>query len=181
MRFVPLQHSRMMRSTLIPGVCLAPVRSAFRVSRPLDGFLPLHPSGLVSCRSRSWGSPLQSFSLRAKSSRLSALATLLTLEAGCPNGHRDEDPRDKRVSSRAGLLLDSCSDATCDPPSGPGTSPESVSRPLGLAAGRVRCSLGVFASTGLSANQTWGCCFQHPSSHELPRCHLEARRKRRST
>jgi hypothetical protein len=33
-----------------------PVRSAFRISHPLDGFLPLRPSGLVSCRWRSWGS-----------------------------------------------------------------------------------------------------------------------------
>jgi hypothetical protein len=33
-----------------------PVRSAFRVSHPPDGLLPLRPSGLVSCRWRSWGS-----------------------------------------------------------------------------------------------------------------------------
>jgi len=43
-----------LRDPLHPGLP-HPVRSAFRVSHPPDGLLPRRPSGLVSCRSRSWG------------------------------------------------------------------------------------------------------------------------------
>jgi len=48
-------------------VCLTRLRSVSRVSHPPDGFLPPMSCGLVSCRWRSWGSALQSFSLRTKS------------------------------------------------------------------------------------------------------------------
>jgi hypothetical protein len=47
-----------------------PVRSAFRVSHPLDGFLPPAPSGLED-RSHSWGSPYRAFPPRG-AVRLSA-------------------------------------------------------------------------------------------------------------
>jgi hypothetical protein len=63
--FGPLQRSRPGRSTCTglasPGCGAAP-----RVSHPLDDLLPAWPSGLVSCRWRSWGFALQSFSLRTK-------------------------------------------------------------------------------------------------------------------
>jgi len=49
MRFRPLQRSGAGRSTR-PRALRARVRSAFRFSQPLDGFLPSCPSGLVSCR-----------------------------------------------------------------------------------------------------------------------------------
>ena len=47
-----------------------PVRSAFRVSHPRDGFLPPAPSGLED-RSHSWGSPFRAFPPRG-AVRLSA-------------------------------------------------------------------------------------------------------------
>jgi hypothetical protein len=47
-----------------------PVRSAFRVSHPLDGFLPPAPSDLED-RSHSWGSPCRAFPPRG-AARLSA-------------------------------------------------------------------------------------------------------------
>jgi hypothetical protein len=39
----------------------ARVRSTFRLSQPPGGLLPATPSGLVSCRWRSWGSPFRAF------------------------------------------------------------------------------------------------------------------------
>jgi hypothetical protein len=39
-----------------------PIRSPFRVFLPLRGFLLSKPSGLVSCRWRSWDSPFRAFS-----------------------------------------------------------------------------------------------------------------------
>jgi hypothetical protein len=56
---------------------LAP--SAFRVSRPLDGLLPPLPSGLVSCRSRSWGFVSRAFPPERSLQPLSSLASLLAL------------------------------------------------------------------------------------------------------
>jgi len=53
-----------------------PVRSAFRVSHPLDGFLPPAPSGLED-RSHPWGSPCRAFPPRG-AVRLSA-----PLPSGC--------------------------------------------------------------------------------------------------
>jgi hypothetical protein len=48
------------------------VRSALRVSHPLDGLLLARTSGLVSCRKRPWGFALQGFSLTARSCQLVA-------------------------------------------------------------------------------------------------------------
>lgn len=61
----PFSTCRPGRSTS-PRACQARVRSGSRVSHPPAGLLPSVPSGLVSCPWRSWGCPLQSFSLRAK-------------------------------------------------------------------------------------------------------------------
>jgi hypothetical protein len=48
------------------------VRSALRVSHPLDGFLLAQTPGLVSCRKRPWGFALQGVSLTTRSCRLVA-------------------------------------------------------------------------------------------------------------
>jgi hypothetical protein len=65
MRFDPLQHiqeQQVHSSRALPRS----VRSVFRVSHPLDGFLPADPAGYFSSRKHSWGSPLQSFFLTSK-------------------------------------------------------------------------------------------------------------------
>jgi hypothetical protein len=41
-----------------------PLRSAFRLSQPPSGFLLPMPSGLISCRKPSWGSPFRAFPSR---------------------------------------------------------------------------------------------------------------------
>jgi len=51
-------------SPLPPGLP-RPVRSPFRVSHPPRGFLLSLPPGLLSCRSRSWGSPFRVLLLRS--------------------------------------------------------------------------------------------------------------------
>jgi hypothetical protein len=48
------------------------VRSALRISHPLDGLLLARTPGLVSCRKRPWGFALQGFSLTARSCQLVA-------------------------------------------------------------------------------------------------------------
>jgi hypothetical protein len=48
------------------------VRSALRVSHPLDGFLLARTPGLVSCRKRPWGFALQGLSLTTRSCQLVA-------------------------------------------------------------------------------------------------------------
>jgi hypothetical protein len=48
------------------------VRSAHRVSHPLDGLLLARTPGLVSCRKRPWGFALQGFSLTTRSCQLVA-------------------------------------------------------------------------------------------------------------
>ena len=68
MRFAAPTATSARRSTS-PGVP-DPVRSVFRVSHPLDGFLPRMPSDLED-RCRSWGSPYRAFPPR-RSVRLSA-------------------------------------------------------------------------------------------------------------
>jgi hypothetical protein len=55
-----------------------PTPSDSRVSHPLAGLRPPEPSGLVSCRYRSWGSPSGPFPL-AEPSFLSKPVTFLTL------------------------------------------------------------------------------------------------------
>jgi hypothetical protein len=68
MRFAAPTATSARRSTS-PGIP-NPVRSASRVSRPLDGFLPHALSGLED-RCRSWGSPFRVFPPR-RAVRLSA-------------------------------------------------------------------------------------------------------------
>jgi len=58
-------------SPLHPGLPRR-VRSALRVSHPLDGFLLAQTPGLVSCRKRPWGFALQGVSLTTRSCRLVA-------------------------------------------------------------------------------------------------------------
>jgi hypothetical protein len=48
-------------SNLPPGLPKPGLGSTLRFSQPLSAFLRLHPPGLVSCRSRSWGLPFRAF------------------------------------------------------------------------------------------------------------------------
>lgn len=57
--FAPAAHHHL--SPLTPGLP-RPVRSAFRFSQPLSGFLLKWRRGLVSCLTHSWGLPFRAFS-----------------------------------------------------------------------------------------------------------------------
>jgi len=48
--------------TSLPGLSAC----AFRFSQPLDAFIRPKPAGLVSCRSRSWGSPFRALFLSSR-------------------------------------------------------------------------------------------------------------------
>jgi len=97
--FAPLQRHQ-------PGGPLTrasnPVRSAFRFSQPLDGFLPPAPSGHEG-RCHSWGSPCRAFPPRG-AVRLSAPVTFMlfltsrsaalrTRRSRCPAASRSCSPR----------------------------------------------------------------------------------------
>jgi hypothetical protein len=56
-----------------------PARCVFRFSRPLDALLRPPPAGLISCRSRSWGSPFRALLLAAQPYAVSGAAPLLSL------------------------------------------------------------------------------------------------------
>lgn len=55
------------------------LRNVLRLSQPLDAFLRFRPSGLVSCRWRSWASGLQRFSLPGSESHLPMTFALLAV------------------------------------------------------------------------------------------------------
>jgi hypothetical protein len=134
MRFAPLQHVKNAGSTINTPGLPRPVRSAYRVSHPLDGLLPRTPSGLVSCRKRSWGCPLQSFSLQPGRSasrrpqpscrwqRGAATASIWRGMAGryaLPNDQSliRRQPRRLRAARLQGVALGGspCSPAWCEP------------------------------------------------------------------
>jgi hypothetical protein len=68
-----------------------PAACVLRFSRPLDAFIRREPTGLVSCRIRSWGCALQSFSPLVQPHAVSGAAPLLPL---------DEPERPRPASSR---------------------------------------------------------------------------------
>jgi hypothetical protein len=76
----PSAHSARGVYVATPGLP-HPVRSASRVSHPPGGLLLHVPSGLVSSRSRPWGSPFRALLPAAEPWRLSTPAALLTLPA----------------------------------------------------------------------------------------------------
>jgi hypothetical protein len=168
MRFRPLQRIRTTGATFITRVCLTRLRSVSRVSHPPDGLLPRRPCGLVSCRWRSWGSPLQSFSLcrsRSASRRPQPSCRQPTALHTDLQGQDATRARVRGTQGHAQLLR------------------RSHGRPAFRVylRGRVRCcALGVepssstwlswgSASSGFHANRTWERCFQRSSSHGLPR------------
>lgn len=137
----------------VPGLP-HPVRSAFRVSHPPDGFLPRRPLGLVSCRSRSWGSPLQSLSLAAKPWCLSTPATLLPsgfdLVASLPLARITRSVAQPSVHCPA---MHPRSNSSSAPASGCSTSCESVSCRCEVISRRDRCSPGVLPLQGFTRTE----------------------------
>jgi hypothetical protein len=119
---LPLQRSRQGRSTR-HRACLTRLRSAYRVSHPPDGLLSPKPSGLVSCRWRSWGwYPPEPFPPN---------------EAVTPL-----DARNPHAVSRG-------SSRCVGPTPGPGTSPESDTPNAVLPATRAAALMGFFLSRAL--------------------------------
>jgi hypothetical protein len=96
--FLPLQHTQIGTFTHFARVCRTRLRSASRVSNPLDGLPRPDPSGLVSSRKRSWGCALQSFLPSEEPLRLSAPAALLTL----PSPARLAAPSERRHTRNHG-------------------------------------------------------------------------------
>jgi hypothetical protein len=79
MRFAPLQRLPARRSTLWTGLP-HPAGCALRFSRPLGALIHREPTGLVSCRIRSWGCTLQSFPPTPWPYAVSGADPLLTLD-----------------------------------------------------------------------------------------------------
>jgi len=99
---VPFSTRGTREPRLIRRVYLSRLRSAFRGSHPLGVLLPREPCGLISCRWRSWGCPLQSFPLRTEPLRLSTLATLMALGVGLGRARNHLDDRQTRGSANQG-------------------------------------------------------------------------------
>jgi hypothetical protein len=154
MRFrSPPAHEARKVDHFFPGLP-HPVGAAFRVSHPLDGLFPSWPSGLVSCRWHSWGSPLQSFSLRTKPYCLSTAAPLLPFTLR----------RDRRRTRRpVGRSMDRSSNhrdtagATRRRDAAPGcsTSPKSDTWSGGLDPNQAAALLGFLPLQGLAPTRSF--------------------------
>jgi hypothetical protein len=79
LRFLPLQRFPAPGSSIMDRACLTPPAYASRFSQPLDVFFHPTPAGPISCRIRSWGSALQSFSLSCSPVPSSGTVALLPL------------------------------------------------------------------------------------------------------
>jgi len=122
------------------AVARTPVRapSLPGLSQTLEGLIPVDPCGLVACRCRSWGSPLQSISLPADSSGLVTRRSLLDVSTSAHS--RSRVPKGFRTAS----------------------NPTSTTRVLHRAADR--CSPGFSALPWRSGRVSW---LRLPTVHPL--------------
>jgi hypothetical protein len=141
--------------------------SAFRFSRPLGVFVRPGPTGLVSCRIRSWGSPFRAFSSRAAVRRLRRRCPLvvgMTLRRARATVGRSDTEVPPRIRRRPIWTW------RRDAPRLQGFAPhESPPLRLGcLGRSAARGSLGIPPLQGVPPHRT-GAAFTAPPLMRLPR------------
>jgi hypothetical protein len=121
-----------------------PTASTSRFSQPPGAFIRPEPGGLVSCRIRSWGSALQSFTPPVQQYTVSGALPLLAFKRARPPLHQLRRPPPKRTATNP-----ACGTAPgTPPPSGVCSTRESATWRRRLSRRAARSSPGLCALQG---------------------------------